>query len=634
MKIEQIKTLIVEDESLIAIELKNVLENIGVSSVDICSKGEEAIELCKTNEYDFVFVDIVLAGKMDGIEAAEQIKKISDAGIIFLTSYGFKDTVQKAKYIEPYSFIVKPYQKRDIYNALEIAIQKRNTDLKIRNQKRLLNSILSNINAGIIAIDRKEKVIFINKYAANFWNLKDFNFEDLELSSFYKTADAIEYFSDEEITLENFTRKFWGANLKAAFLGDEKRIISEKNFFFFDEEEQRNIKIIYFEDITELFTKEKELNKAKQFYLSVLEKLPVIIFLTNERGELEYLNPYAKHYFNYNSQNIKSFLYQSIHPEDYDLFSESFKRAFNNKEENIGEIRVFNRDKELRYLYVNAVPLYDYNSYFIGYLGVCVDITEIKRAEEEIIKAKEKAEKAELTQRAIISNFSHEMRTPLTGVFGIADILLEKEKDPEKVEMLKILKDSANKLHESLNNIIDLAKETSNESELLIEEFKLVDIIRKCSSFYNQHISSKPIKLELDISNELEQTLFGNSYGYSKVLNLLLDNAVKFTKQGFIKIKAEIEEEVNNIIFVKTILQDSGSGIKKEDVEKIFDPFFQSENYRTRKHGGLGIGLSIAKRIVEKNGGYITAESEFGKGTTIAFTMKFSRFLDKINCNK
>lgn len=634
MVFESVKVLIVEDEALIATELKESLERMGVEVVDICGSGEEAIEMSKKKDYDFVFMDIVLSGKIDGIEAAEYIKKITDAGIIFITSYGFKDTVQKAKYIEPYSFIVKPYQKRDIYNALEIAIQKRNTDLKIRNQKRFLNSILSNINAGIIAVDKRGKVEYINKYAKEFWNLENVSFEDFNLELFYNVKD-LSALNFENISLAEIIalarEKYAGDQIKVAYLNEKSyKIIKEKNFFFYDDEKQKEIKIIYFEDITKTLQQERELNKAKKFYLDILEEAQAIIWMTDEKGEFIYFNQYAKRYLNAENTTLKDLLLNVAHPEDICKYLDSFYDAVAKKNKHNGEFRIVNFENEVRYIYASSSPIWDYNSNFLGYLGIGFDITDIKLAQEEIIKAKEKAEKAEATQRAILANFSHEMRTPLTGIFGIADLLYDREKDPQKIEMIKILKDSAHKLLANLNNIIDLAKQTEGDSELVFEEVNLKEIISKICDFFKPHVKDKNLNIICQIDESLEPSFYGNAYGYTKVLHNIVDNAIKYTSKGTITIKVEKEESDENLIFIRTEVQDTGIGIDLKDLDKVFDPFYQAEKYNTRKFGGLGIGLTLAKKIVEKNGGWIKAESEPGKGTRIIFEMKFAKNLDKI----
>ena len=157
--------MIVEDEKIIALDLQRRLERFGYSVIGMASDGAEAIALARERSPDIILMDIMLAGSMDGIEAAKQIRAQLAIPVIFLTAYTDEKTLERAKEVEPFGYILKPFKERELYTTIDIALYKNSIDKKLRKQERLFSAILHSINDGIIATDTEMAVGFMNKVA-------------------------------------------------------------------------------------------------------------------------------------------------------------------------------------------------------------------------------------------------------------------------------------------------------------------------------------------------------------------------------------------------------------------------------------------------------------------------------------
>ena len=184
------RILIVEDEKIIAIDLQRRLERFGYSVVGMAGEGEAAVSLALELSPDIILMDIMLAGKMDGIEAAKAIKAAKDIPFIFLTAYTDEKTLERAKEVEPYGYILKPFKERELYTTIDIALYKHDIERKLTRQERLFSAILHSINDGIIATDMDLNVQFMNPVAEDITGFKEAAARGKNLSQFMSLNDT------------------------------------------------------------------------------------------------------------------------------------------------------------------------------------------------------------------------------------------------------------------------------------------------------------------------------------------------------------------------------------------------------------------------------------------------------------
>ncbi len=269
-------------------------------------------------------------------------------------------------------------------------------------------------------------------------------------------------------------------------------------------------------------------------------------------------------------------------------------------------------------------------------IAVLTDITEQINAEEKIFLinvelekrvaertaelaiAKERAESADRLKSAFLATMSHELRTPLNSIIGFTGILLKGMAGPlndEQRKQLGMAKGSAQHLLELINDVLDISKIEADELVVTLEEFDFRDMLEKVVSAVQPLAERKDLKLQLKISDEVKE-IYSDKRRTHQIFINLINNAIKFTDNGFVSIESEAIDKA-----IVTRVSDSGIGIKKEDMSKLFKPFSQIGTGLSRNHEGTGLGLSICQKLIEKLSGTIMVESEFGRGSTFTVTL-------------
>ena len=241
-----------------------------------------------------------------------------------------------------------------------------------------------------------------------------------------------------------------------------------------------------------------------------------------------------------------------------------------------------------------------------------------KRAAELII-AKENAEESDKLKTAFLQNMSHEIRTPLNGIIGFSSLLNEDDISKEEIkEFTAIISQSGKRLIEIVNNVLDISKIQTGQIEIKQKKILVNTIFSDLFTFFSPIANAKNIILNYNNHNDKFRTIFTDETKLHQILTNLINNAIKFTKSGDIDFGYEIKENL-----IQLYVKDTGIGLPKESVERIFDRFIQVEQTMTKNYEGAGLGLAISKGLVELLGGKIWVESEIGKGTTFFFTLPY-----------
>ncbi len=252
-----------------------------------------------------------------------------------------------------------------------------------------------------------------------------------------------------------------------------------------------------------------------------------------------------------------------------------------------------------------------------------IDITERKQAEEELRKAKDAAEAANRTKSEFLNNISHEMRTPMNGIIGMTELMLNTDLTQEQTEYLEMAKDSGRTLMDVVDEILDFSSVERGDLVLVPALFDLGDCLRDTIATVNVRAVAKGLDLHSRVSPDVPTSLVGDSKRLRQILQDLLNNAIKFTKEGEIVLRVDKEDEGVDGILLHFSVSDSGIGIPPEKHKEIFRSFTQADGSSTRAYGGVGLGLTIAAHLVELMGGRIWLESEIGKGSVFHFTARF-----------
>jgi CheY-like chemotaxis protein/nitrogen-specific signal transduction histidine kinase len=296
-----------------------------------------------------------------------------------------------------------------------------------------------------------------------------------------------------------------------------------------------------------------------------------------------------------------------------------------------GNMDFAKHEEDVFYAYVNIVP-FEHQYHKFCKISI-LDITEIRIAEFETLKAKEKAEKAAKVKARFLSNMSHELRTPLNGIIGTTNILLQEEYLETQRESLDVLKHSSEHMLQLVNDILDLSKLEAGKMELEEQPFNLRDFINKVVAPFSKS-ANKNITIVTHLEDSADVEIISDDTRLQQVMNNLLSNAHKFTHTGTIIVAAKVIHRSGNVISVNFSVTDTGIGIAPSKQRQIFESFTQADTETTRKYGGTGLGLAISRYIVQKMGGELEVASELGQGSSFSFTLSFKTSAKKAFVNE
>lgn len=324
---------------------------------------------------------------------------------------------------------------------------------------------------------------------------------------------------------------------------------------------------------------------------------------------------------------------------DFDFFSKKHaEKAFQDEQNiiktgmpllNIEEKETY-EGREDKWVSTTKMPLYNKKGEIIGTFGISRDITDIKKARENLKFAKIEAEKA--TRKAIVAdsaksdflaNMSHEIRTPMNAIMGFSEILKEQLSDPKHAEYIDIIMTSGKTLLGLINDILDLSKIEAGKMEFQYRPLDPHALFGDIVKIFAAKIKSKGLKLITDIDAKLPASLLLDEVRMRQILFNIVGNAAKFTSEGYIelKVKGVFHPDRSKIDLIFSI-KDTGIGISEEGKKIVFDAFRQSSGQSTKKYGGTGLGLAITKKLIELMNGEITVESVVGKGSVFKVKMK------------
>ncbi|WP_461210048.1 PAS domain S-box protein [Desulfocurvus sp. DL9XJH121] len=256
-----------------------------------------------------------------------------------------------------------------------------------------------------------------------------------------------------------------------------------------------------------------------------------------------------------------------------------------------------------------------------GALVVSTDITEEKRAEDELRKARDLAENAVKMKDEFLANMSHELRSPLNGMLGMLDVVLDSGLDAEQRDSIEIALSAGEGLLAIINDILDFSKLSADKISLTRNPFELRRTLHTVINTFREQSRSKDLEVTYEVAPDVPETLVGDEGRVRQILFNLVGNAVKFTQKGSVRTRVDIlrksaHPEEARLLFT---VEDTGIGIPQDQMETIFDPFVQLNWAKSHKYEGTGLGLGIVKRLVTLMGGIVTMESEVDRGTTVSF---------------
>jgi PAS domain S-box-containing protein len=376
-------------------------------------------------------------------------------------------------------------------------------------------------------------------------------------------------------------------------------------------------------DITESKKSREALQRERLLLRTVIDNLPDTVYVKDIHLRKTLANAAELNILNKTEEEV-------IGKSDRDLYPADIAQKF--EEDDMQVIRsgkaVINReeivespDGRVTWLLTSKTPLIDHDGQVVGLVGIGRNITERIDTLRALAEAKEAAEAANRAKSEFLANMSHEIRTPMNAILGFSEALYHRLENPDHKKMLHSVKSSGNLLLSLLNDILDLSKIEAGHLEINPQPVPFISILEELKVIFSGKALEKGIGFAIHIPEDFPAHLILDEVRIKQVLFNLLGNAIKFTEQGHVHLDVAFStlDEAYGSLTIQ--VEDTGIGIDPNQIDSIFEPFYQQSGQSNRKYGGTGLGLPISQRLIRKMNGQITVRSEVGKGSTFSVSL-------------
>ncbi|MBN2382529.1 PAS domain S-box protein [bacterium] len=620
------KILVVEDERIVAEDIKASLCNLGYTVTELVSSGEEALSSIESARPDLVLMDIMLRGSMNGIETAERIQTVCTLPIIYLTAYADGKTLDHAKRTEPFGYILKPFSDKELQSTIEMALYKYNLEAELKRSRTWLSTALNSIADAVITTDENGLVTMLNPAAEELtgWQadqiighaLKD-RFAVREEESGLKIQDLVR----DMLTSQEQTRLL--SNLVLSRKDGSEVFIEGSAAHLKNERNQVFGLILAFQDITVRRLAEKALRDSEEKFRAITASAQDAIVIIDNQGLISYWNPAAEKIFGYSYEEMYR---QQMHPlilaDDYIKhvtnglleYTISGQPPFISKILELDAIKKDGGDFPVE-LSLSLLKLKE--EWHV--LGIIRDISERKRLEEERKKMQDQLFQIQKMEAigTLAGGIAHDFNNLLTAVCGQVDLAMSKL-------------DESSPIFESFKHVMATCKSAAGlVRQLLLFSHKQPVVLSTLN--LNMHIQEilsmieRIIGEDIVINTQFDEDLWSVRADYSNIEQLIMNLAINardaMVDGGILTIKTDnvvltdqdcqTKPDTRPGRYVRITVTDNGSGIDEKDLPHIFEPF-----YTTKPEGmGTGLGLAVVYGIMKKHKGWITVESELDRGS-------------------
>jgi PAS domain S-box-containing protein len=516
-----------------------------------------------------------------------------------------------------FSALVSPMDSNSVIWVARDITDRKQAEESLVSERNLLSTLINNIPDRIYVKDLQGRKLISNvadwrgsggKSVNDVLGKSDFDTYPPELAAKFWADDksvldsGIPIISREEPGLDSQGRPIWVSTTKVPLQNENKQVIGLVGIG---------------RDITQQKQIELETNRQKQYFESLVQNSPVAIVVLDNEEKIISSNPAFDHLYGFESAEVIGANLDTLitTPELREEAARYTQAVTLQTVHAIGKRK--RKDGSLVDVEIFGVPVF-VDGLKTGTLAMYHDISELLRAQRE-------AEEANRAKSEFLANMSHEIRTPMNGVMGMLELALDTQLTPEQRDYLQTSLHSAESLLSLLNDILDFSKIESGKLDLEIINFSLRNAVEDVAYTLAKRTQEKGLEIACLIDPDITSSLRGDPGRLRQILVNLVGNAIKFTHQGEIIIRAETLEQTEHHATVHFSVQDTGIGIPYERQAAVFERFTQADGSTTRTYGGTGLGLTISKQLVEIMGGKIGLQSTPGIGTTFWFDIKFEK---------
>ncbi len=526
----------------------------------------------------------------------------------------------------PVELSIAPLKLQDGYrfNAFIRDIsQQKSDEAHVKRTQIRLQSLIQNMQAGILLEDENRRVVLTNQYFCDLFQIPMAPHEMIGMDCSETAEHTKDLFVESEKFVANLERLLTRRRLRVnepIAMKDGRQL--ERDYIPLISDGRYLGHLWLYRDMTERYRSQEALRRSEEKYRGILENLDLGLMEVNANNRIVR----AYHRFcemtGYTEEELLGQDADEVFvPEDaQEIIDEQNRQRLQGKS-GVYEMRLRRKDGSLIYVLVGGAPIFNEHDQVVGSIGVHYDVTQQKLLAKQLEQAKKDADHARITERQFLANMSHEIRTPMNAVIGMTHLLYNTKIDERQKEYLDALRFSADSLLGLINNILDLSKIEAGELTFEDREFDLAKIMKNLRQTFQFKLREKPVSVIMDFDLAIANRVISDPTRLTQILTNLLGNASKFTDRGTIGIHAKLLESTPERYLIEFRVSDTGIGIPPNKLDAIFQNFKQADIKITRKYGGTGLGLSIVKQLVEMQNGTIRAESQPGVGSTFIVVM-------------
>jgi hypothetical protein len=525
---------------------------------------------------------------------------------------------------------VKCYRSRSTYNSsdlelldfisgqIALAIQRKRNEEQLSNQTARLEAIFESSTHMMWSINRKYQ---LTSHNTNYLNSLHQQYE-------LQAQPNSSLLNLREKLIKSDLYEFWEEKYRLAFKGEmqhfELKDKLQDNVYRWREVYLNPIRLedgsieevsAISHDITEKKLSEIAMVESENKFRNIFESFQDIYYHTDLEGVVTLISPSIQEITGYPPEEIlgKSIANIVLEKRNLSTLIEDLTREKRIKN---FEITLKTKDGKLIQSISNIRLVYDDEDNPMGIEGVVRDITELKKATEEVLRAKEIAEHSLAVKESFLANMSHEIRTPMNGVIGMIDLMMDTPLSEEQYGYMHTIKKSSETLLHILNDILDLSKIEAGKMKLHTRPIDLRITLEKIYTLFMSQASRKGTELHYFIDESIPESLEIDETRLLQIIANLTSNAIKFTEKGHIWLRIFMEGQRKDKVKLKIEVQDSGIGIGSENVKLLFHTFSQLDNSSSKSYSGTGLGLAISKELTQLMKGKIGVKSKVGEGST------------------
>jgi PAS domain S-box-containing protein len=623
--------LIVEDEAIVALDLKLSLQELGYEVTGIAATGEQALRAFEERPPQLVLMDVRLQGAMDGIATAEAIRSRRDVPLIFLTSHSDDDTVQRAARTAPYGYLTKPYQIRELRAGIEVALTKARMERQLREADRWFARTLQCVTDGVVVTDVAARVRFLNPAAETLtgWTHEDALGREVgEIVRTHRGGTEVAAQRDSASLVSEVLRDGRPAPVAHArslvHRSGENRVVDEAVGPVDDDEGRRLGAVLVLRDAAGRVAQEAQLRASEARFRNAFDYAPLGMALVSFAGDFIQFNDAMCALLGLSRDELRRLTHSDVtHPDDR---AHEMQRLHELAASATGVVQFEKRYRRPAgaaavWTLVSVSQLHG-DGQASCYLYQVHDLTEQKQAAEHLAALaeerlrREASETASAAKSEFLSRVSHEMRTPLNAVMGFAQLLEMQQGRTASADVgmyAKQIHTAGRHLLELVTDLLDLNQAVQGTLRLDSAPVLLSTAVEETLVLLRGQAAVHGIELDADVP---AFRVMADARRLRQVLLNIGSNAIKYNRQGGVVRWRAIEADG----MVALQIEDHGIGMTAEQLDRLFQPFDRLGAERT-KIPGTGLGLVISRSLVEEMGGTLTVQSTSRSGTTVTVSL-------------